>query len=146
MADDHRMLIDGDWVSADNGAVMEATSPSTGEVIGTVPEGSRADARRAIAAAGDAWRGWAARSAFERAAIMTRCARLVDERREDLARTLTLDQGKPLRAEAGDEVDELIRYFDMAAADATRVDGSSRRLWTHLSAYSSAGSRAGWSR
>ena len=123
MADDYRMLIDGDWVSAGSGAVMQATSPSTGESIGTVPEGTRADAQRAIVAAGRAWRDWAERSAFERAAVMTRCARLVDERREDLARTLTLDQGKPLRAEARDEVDELIRYFDMAAADATRVEG-----------------------
>ena len=123
MADDYRMLIDGDWVAAENGAVMEATSPSTGEVIGTVPEGTRADAQRAIAAAGRAWRDWAGRSAFERAAVMTRCAELTAERREDLAWTLSLDQGKPLRAEAGDEVDELIRYFEMAAADATRMEG-----------------------
>ena len=44
-------------------------------------------------------------------------------RRDDLARTLTLDQGKPLEAEARDEVEELIAYFDMAAADATRHGG-----------------------
>ena len=42
---------------------------------------------------------------------------------EDLARTLTLDQWKPLRAEADDEVAELVAYFDMAAADATRMEG-----------------------
>jgi len=79
--------------------------------------------RRAIAAAQEAWRGWAALSAFDRAAAMRRIAAAIDARREDLARTLTIDQGKPFRAEAFDEVEELIAYFDMAAADATRVDG-----------------------
>jgi succinate-semialdehyde dehydrogenase/glutarate-semialdehyde dehydrogenase len=50
-------------------------------------------------------------------------AEAIDTRRDDLARTLTLDQGKPLRAEAYDEVEELIAYFEMAAADATRAEG-----------------------
>lgn len=94
---------------------------ATGETIATVPEGSRDDARRAIAAAERAWPGWAGRSAFDRAAAMRRVAAEIDVRREELARTLALDQGKPLEAEARDEVDELIAYFDMAAADATRA-------------------------
>jgi acyl-CoA reductase-like NAD-dependent aldehyde dehydrogenase len=117
------MFVDGKWAESEDGSVFEAHSPSTGEVIGTVPQGTREDARRAIAAAGDAWRDWAARSAFDRAAALRRVAEVVGERREDLARTLTLDQGKPLRAEAHDEVDELVTYFDMAAADATRLEG-----------------------
>jgi succinate-semialdehyde dehydrogenase/glutarate-semialdehyde dehydrogenase len=123
MADDHRMFIDGSWVASESGVVFDAHSPSTGEVIGTVPEGTRQDARRAIAAAGDAWRGWADRSAFDRAAAMRRVAEVVAGRRDDLARTLSLDQGKPLRAEAYDEVDELVAYFEMAGADATRLEG-----------------------
>jgi succinate-semialdehyde dehydrogenase/glutarate-semialdehyde dehydrogenase len=117
------MFVDGKWTESEGGSVFEANSPSTGEVIGTVPEGTREDARRAIAAAGDAWRDWAARSAFDRAAALRRVAEVVGERRDDLARTLALDQGKPLRAEAHDEVDELVAYFDMAAADATRIEG-----------------------
>jgi acyl-CoA reductase-like NAD-dependent aldehyde dehydrogenase len=117
------MFVDGKWAESEDGSVFEAHSPSTGEVIGTVSQGTREDARRAIAAAGDAWRDWAARSAFDRAAALRRVAEVVGERREDLARTLTLDQGKPLRAEAHDEVDELVTYFDMAAADATRLEG-----------------------
>ncbi len=124
MADDYRMLIGGTWVTSDSGATFEATSPSTGEVIGTLPEGSRSDAARAIAAAGEAARGWARSSAFDRAAAMRRVASSIDARRDDLARTLSLDQGKPLAAEARDEVEELIVYFDMAAADATRAEGS----------------------
>jgi acyl-CoA reductase-like NAD-dependent aldehyde dehydrogenase len=123
MGEHVRMFIDGAWVDAAEGAVFDATSPSTGEVIGSVPEGARGDARRAIAAANAARRDWAGRSAFDRAGAMRRVAQAIDARRDRLARTLTNDQGKPLLAEAHDEVEELIAYFDMAAADATRVEG-----------------------
>lgn len=121
--DDFKMHIDGKWVDSESGKVFEATSPSTGEAIGTVPEGTREDAQRAIVAANAAWQDWSARSAFDRAAVMERVARVIQERRGELARTLTLDQGKPLRAEAFGEVDELVVYFEMAAADARRLEG-----------------------
>ncbi len=117
------MFVGGEWVASEAGAVLEATSPSTGAPIGTVPAGTRADARRAIEAARVAWPGWAGASAFDRAAALRRVAEAVDARRRELAETLTLDQGKPLRAEAGDEVDELVAYFEMAAAEATRMEG-----------------------
>jgi acyl-CoA reductase-like NAD-dependent aldehyde dehydrogenase len=116
------MVIGGVWTDSDTR--IEATSPATGDRIGSVPEGTREDAQRAIAAANGAWRDWAALSAFERAAAMERVAELIVERRDDLALTLTLDQGKPLHAESYDEVDELVEYWRMAAADATRVEGT----------------------
>jgi acyl-CoA reductase-like NAD-dependent aldehyde dehydrogenase len=119
---DHPMYVGGEWTGGE--ARMEATSPATGETIGTVPEGTREDVRRAIAAANDAWREWAALSAFDRAAAMERVAEIIEERREELAHTLTLDQGKPLKAEAYDEVDELVEYFDMAGGDAKRLEGA----------------------
>jgi delta 1-pyrroline-5-carboxylate dehydrogenase len=62
---DYPMYVAGEWTDGDHEARMEATSPATGEVIGTVPEGTREDVRRAIAAANEAWSAWAARSAFE---------------------------------------------------------------------------------
>jgi acyl-CoA reductase-like NAD-dependent aldehyde dehydrogenase len=121
---DYGFYIAGAWSDSESGARMEATSPATGETIGTVPQGTREDAQRAIAAANAAWRDWAARSAFERAEAMDRVADLIEERRDDLARTLTLDQGKPLHAESYGEVEELLVYWRMAAADATRLEGS----------------------
>ena len=121
---DYQMVIGGTWAESESGARFEATSPATGEVIGTVPEGTREDAQRAIAAANAARRDWATRSAFERAAALERVVDVIEERRDDLARTLTLDQGKPLQAEAYDEVEELLVYWRMAAADATRLAGS----------------------
>jgi acyl-CoA reductase-like NAD-dependent aldehyde dehydrogenase len=121
---DYGMVIGGAWAESESGSRFEATSPATGESLGTVPEGTREDAQRAIAAANAARREWAARSAFERAAAMDRVADLIEERRDDLARTLTLDQGKPLHAESYGEVEELVVYWRMAAADATRLSGS----------------------
>jgi succinate-semialdehyde dehydrogenase/glutarate-semialdehyde dehydrogenase len=121
---DYSMVIGGVWSDSESGARFEATSPATGESLGTVPAGTREDAQRAIAAANAARRSWAARSAFERAAAMDRVADLIEERRDDLARTLTLDQGKPLQAESYGEVEELVAYWRMAAADATRLAGS----------------------
>ena len=88
-----------------------------------MPQGDRDDARRAIEAARAAADGWARLTAFERAAKMHAVGDIIDSRRDELARTLTLDQGKPLRAEAYDEVDELVEYWRMAAEDAKRLGG-----------------------
>jgi succinate-semialdehyde dehydrogenase/glutarate-semialdehyde dehydrogenase len=123
MAERLRMFVGGGWSDAEDGAVFDATSPSTGAVIAAVPRGTRGDVRRAVDAANDAWPTWSVRSAFDRAAAMRRIAAVIEARRDDLARTLTLDQGKPLEAEARAEVEELIAYFQMAAEDATRADG-----------------------
>jgi succinate-semialdehyde dehydrogenase/glutarate-semialdehyde dehydrogenase len=118
------MFIDGGWRDAASGATVDATSPATGESLGPVADGTRDDARRAIAAAQAAFPGWAARTAFERAALLHRVADVCERRRDELARVLTLDQGKPLAAEAQDEVGELIEFWRMAAEDGKRIEGS----------------------
>ena len=118
------LYVKGHWVASEANGRMDAVSPATGEVIGTVTEGTRGDMRQAIASANAAQRDWAARSPFERAAVMERVAEIVYQRRDALARTLTLEQGKPLQAEAYDEVAELASYFRLAAADATRLEGA----------------------
>ena len=123
MATVTRMFVDGEWCDAASGATVEATSPATGESLGPVAEGSREDARRAIAAANAAFPSWAARTGFERAALLHHVADVCERRRDELARVLTLDQGKPLKAEAEGEVGELIEFFRMAAEDGKRVEG-----------------------
>ncbi len=117
------MFVDGAWIPARSQATTEATSPATGETLGRVPEGDRDDARAAIAAARSAAGAWARLTAFERAALLHRVGDVIEARRDELARTLTLDQGKPLRAEAYDEVDELVAYWRMAAEDGKRLGG-----------------------
>ncbi len=118
-----QMFIEGEWRAGVLGETFEAISPATGERIATIPQGDRDDARRAIDAARGAADAWARLTAFERAGKMTAVADIIESRRDELARTLTLDQGKPLRAEAYDEVDELIEYWSMAAEDAKRLGG-----------------------
>jgi acyl-CoA reductase-like NAD-dependent aldehyde dehydrogenase len=119
-----RMFIDGAWADAASGATIEATSPATGESLGPVAWGDREDARRAIAAANAAFPAWEGRTAFERAALLHRAADVMERRKDELARMNTLDQGKPLVAEAAVEVEELVQFFHMAAEDGVRLEGS----------------------
>jgi len=116
------MFVDGAWTSSLSGETFTADSPATGETIGEVPRGTRDDARLAIGAANRAAGRWAAATAFERAAALHRVADEVEKRREELARTLTLDQGKPI-TEAQDEVEELVQYWRNAAEDGKRLEG-----------------------
>jgi acyl-CoA reductase-like NAD-dependent aldehyde dehydrogenase len=119
-----RMFVAGEWRPALSGAEETATSPATGEDLGPVAWGDREDARGAIAAARDAFDGWAAETAFARAAALHRIADVCVRRRDELARALTLDQGKPLHAEAYDEVDELVAMWRGAAEDGVRLEGA----------------------
>ena len=123
MTERRSMFIGGAWVQAADGQTLESLNPATGDAIGTVPKGDREDARRAIAAANVACPAWAGLSAFDRARALERIHAAVAARRDELARALTADQGKPLRAEAFDEVDELLAYWQMGAEDAKRMEG-----------------------
>ncbi len=119
---DYLLYVDGKFRTG-QAAAAPAVSPSSGETFATVATADAADVDDAVRAAARAWPAWAASSAFERAAWCEQVAAAVAGRREDLARVLSQDQGKPLAAEAYDEVDELAVYFQMAAADARRTDG-----------------------
>jgi acyl-CoA reductase-like NAD-dependent aldehyde dehydrogenase len=116
------MFVDGAWGPARSGETFTAESPATGEAIAEVPQGAREDAQRAIAAANSAAGSWSRTTAFERAELMHRVADEVEKRRDALAHTLTLDQGKPLH-ESRDEVEELVAYWRNAAEDGKRLEG-----------------------
>lgn len=118
----HQLYIDGKW-RAGGGGMTEAVSPATGETFATWTAASADDVDAAVRAASAAFAGWAGLSAFDRAAACERVAAAIVASREELARVLTLDQGKPLVAEAYDEVDELAVYFTMAGEDAKRMTG-----------------------
>jgi succinate-semialdehyde dehydrogenase/glutarate-semialdehyde dehydrogenase len=120
---EQHMFIGGGWRGALSGETLDATSPATGETIAPVAQGDRRDAQAAIDAARAAADGWSRLTAFQRAAKMHAVGDIIESRRDELARTLTLDQGKPLAAEAYGEVDELVDYWRMAAEDAKRLGG-----------------------
>src|SRR2546428_4490730 len=117
-----KMFVGGRWVDSESGETCEASSPATGEVIATLPKGTRADAVRALEAAAQARAPMAALGAFDRATLLHRVADVMEGRREELARWLTLDQGKPYKAEALGEVGEAVEYFRIAAEDIKRLE------------------------
>jgi succinate-semialdehyde dehydrogenase/glutarate-semialdehyde dehydrogenase len=114
--------IDGGWVKADSGKVIEVTNPATGEVIGSVPNLSGAETKRAIEAAQKAFVTWRSLLATERAAVLRRWTQLQTEHLDDLCKILTVEQGKPL-AQARAEILSGIGYVDWMAEECRRVYG-----------------------
>jgi succinate-semialdehyde dehydrogenase / glutarate-semialdehyde dehydrogenase len=114
--------IGGDWVDADEGALLEVTDPATGEVIAQVPAVGAAEARRAIEAAERAWGPWRELTAAERSDALRRWQTLMLEHQEDLARIMTAEQGKPL-TEARGEVVYAASFIDWFAEEGRRVYG-----------------------
>lgn len=99
--DRYQLLINGEWVDAENGATFETFSPATGEKLATCADAGAADVEKAVQAARAAQPAWAAKSAEERARILLRIAERIDERiderAEELAAVETQDNGKPIR-------------------------------------------------
>ena len=114
--------IDGSWVDADDGQTIEVFNPSTRERVGTVPKAGRAQTRAAIEAAQRALNDWRERTAEERSQHLKRWAQLVIAHQEDLARIMTLEQGKPL-AEARGEIVYAASYIEWFAEEARRLYG-----------------------
>jgi lactaldehyde dehydrogenase/glycolaldehyde dehydrogenase len=85
-------------------------------------EGAADDAADAVAAAHRAQPAWVARPAVERAALVTKLADAVIARSEDLARLVTLEQGKPL-AQARGEIGAVVTFLKYAAGNARRIEG-----------------------
>lgn len=124
MADTLQLLIAGEFTEGTGSEAWDVTSPVTGEHIYSVPKASPADIDRAVAAARaatDEMRHW---SPFERAELCLRIHELWQERVDDVARRLTLEQGKPFAAEAIDDISESGDYFQIAAEDVKRLAGS----------------------
>ncbi|WP_371365861.1 NADP-dependent succinate-semialdehyde dehydrogenase [Pseudomonas sp. QL9] len=114
--------IDGAWVDADNGQTLAVTNPATGELLGSVPKMGAAETRRAIEAADKALPAWRALTAKERANKLRRWFELMMQNQDDLARLMTLEQGKPL-AEAKGEIAYAASFLEWFGEEAKRVYG-----------------------
>ena len=88
-------FIGGEWVAATGDSARPIVSPVTGETLAEAPDATAEDIDRAVAAARAAQPRWAALSAWDRAAVCHAIADLIEERREEFARELSLEQGKP---------------------------------------------------
>lgn len=114
--------INGKWVQADSGKAFDVINPFDGKRLGQVPECGESETRRAIEAANQAWGAWRGLSAKERSDLLWNWARLIDQNKEDLARLMTLEQGKPL-AEARGEIDYANSFMKWFAEEGRRVYG-----------------------
>ena len=117
-----QLLIAGEWVNGEGGDSIEVVNPATGEVIGTVAKAATSDLDKALAAADSAFRAWRKVPAVERSRLLRRAAEIVRERADDIARTVTTEQGKPL-AEAKGEVLSCADVLDWSAEEARRIYG-----------------------
>ncbi len=116
------LFIGGRWRPADSGERFDVIDPGTEEVIASVANAGAADASAAAAAAAEAQRGWAARAPRQRAEILRRSWELLIERADDLARLITLENGKVL-AEARGEITYAAEFFRWFSEEAVRLTG-----------------------
>lgn len=116
------LLIDGDWLDGTGRTAGDVVNPATGGTLAALPHATPADLDRAADAAGRAFPGWRATTAFDRAQIIRRAAGLLRERADRIAAQMVLEQGKPL-AEARMEVMAAADVFDWTADEGRRTYG-----------------------
>lgn len=114
------MYINGEWVVSKK--TFAVTNPATGEEIGQVPDGTQADAQKAIEVAHEAFKSWSKTTAYERSAILYKAYNLMVERKQELAELMTTEQGKPLKASLH-EVQYGADFLLWFAEEAKRVYG-----------------------
>jgi acyl-CoA reductase-like NAD-dependent aldehyde dehydrogenase len=113
-------FLDGRW--REDGDVVEIRAPYDGSVIARVVQGRHAHAEAAIAAAVKAFGTTRRLPAFERQRVLRRISASITERKEEFARTLAQEAGKPIKA-ARIEVERTIFTFNVAAEESTRISG-----------------------
>jgi succinate-semialdehyde dehydrogenase/glutarate-semialdehyde dehydrogenase len=116
------MWIDGKWTEAASRKAIPVVNPATEETICAVAYGDRSDVKRAIDAAHGALPAWMKLTAWDRARILKRTADLMRERIDTIARTMTMEQGKPL-AESRAEVLHSADTFEWFAEEGKRAYG-----------------------
>jgi succinate-semialdehyde dehydrogenase/glutarate-semialdehyde dehydrogenase len=114
--------VDGAWVDADDKSTLAVNNPATGEQVGTVPKMGVAETRRAIEAANAAWPAWRAKTAKERSIILRKWFDLMMANQEDLAKLMTIEQGKPI-AESRGEIAYGASFIEWFAEEGKRIYG-----------------------
>jgi succinate-semialdehyde dehydrogenase/glutarate-semialdehyde dehydrogenase len=115
-------FVAGEWIDADSGGTFDVIDPADGSVVAVVADLGVEETRRAIAAAGVAQKEWAKKTAKERGVILRRWYELFLEHKEDLARIMTMEMGKPI-AESRGEVVYAANFVDWFAEEGKRARG-----------------------
>ena len=114
--------VDGSWLDRAPAGAIDVDNPATGEIIGSVPRFGRAETRVAIDAAARAFPAWRKKTAKERAAVLRRWFDLMMANQDDLARLMTIEQGKPISESRG-EVAYAAAFLEWFGEEAKRVYG-----------------------
>ena len=115
-------MINGRWRDASGKETLAVTNPANGQPLGNVPKMGAGETREAIDAAARALPAWRALTAKERSSILRRWGELMMEHQDDLARLMTLEQGKPL-AEAKGEISYAASFIEWFAEEGKRIYG-----------------------
>lgn len=118
----HDMLIGGEWRPASSRATYDIVDPATEEPVGSAAQAGAEDAAAAIVAANAGFEVWRRTGPWERSAVIRRIGALIAERREEIARLITVEIGKPLDQARG-EVQMTVDLFDWFADEARRIYG-----------------------
>jgi alpha-ketoglutaric semialdehyde dehydrogenase len=121
--DNYRNFINGKWIeSASSRSVSNVNPANTDDIIGTVKQATREEARAAVEAAAEAFHGWRTTPAPARGRIVARAARLLEENKEELAQILTREEGKTV-AESRGELQRSINVAEFCAGESRRMNG-----------------------
>lgn len=116
------MYIDGEWVGNHSELLTEVINPATKEVIGAVPTGGADEAIKAVDAAHRAFKTWSKKTAEERYHLLMKWYQLIDENKLEIAKIMTMEQGKPLKEALG-EVVYANSFISWYAEEGKRVYG-----------------------
>jgi succinate-semialdehyde dehydrogenase/glutarate-semialdehyde dehydrogenase len=122
MYPDTQLYINGTWRAARSGRTIPVLNPASEEVIGCVAHAGKDDLDEALDAAAKGFAAWKKVSAYERSKLMRKAADIMRGRADDIARLMTLEQGKPL-AEAKIEVMAATDIIDWFAEESRRAYG-----------------------
>ncbi len=124
-----KMFIDGQWADAQSGETFQVFNPATGELVDSVPKGGREDVRRAVDSSRAAFEKWSRRPAIERSRVLLRLAETVRANVEELATSLTQEQGKPM-GESRSEVNSFANTCEYYAGLIGRERGAQTQFST----------------
>ena len=120
----YQNYIDGQWSDSVSGETYTITNPAhKSQVLGRFQRSNNEDAVRAIEAARNALDGWASTPAPQRAAILFKALQLIEERGDELARSITIEEGKPI-GDAMGEVKRSMNITEYAAGEGRRMFGN----------------------
>ncbi len=119
---EYKLFIDGEWVDSSTGETFDDLNPATLELIAKLQKASEDDVSRAVESAREAYENWNSTPAPRRAKILFRAARMLEERKEELSRLMTIEMGKVLKEARGD-VQEAIDISYYAAGEGRRLMG-----------------------